>query len=114
MSLEEARKRVSRGASWLDGNEPGWRDVIDVDRLDMDNGFFDKLYGCGCIGAQLDASRRGRTSRSAGREGSYFSWRIEHSLQLGDAYGLGFEVREDGVTLTDLDQAWKEELANGD
>jgi len=37
-----AGARVQLGAAWLDATHPGWRDRVDVDRLDMGD-------SCGCV-----------------------------------------------------------------
>lgn len=42
MSIETAREAAARGAALLDEKDPGWRDRIDRDELDL-------RLPCGCI-----------------------------------------------------------------
>ena len=62
------RKSVTIAAKRLDDLVPGWRKIIDWDRLDMSKGYFSPSYpySCGCIIAQLEAYK---TPKNAG----YFS-----------------------------------------
>ena len=50
MAFEE---QVARGIALLDQKVPGWRDWIDLDRLDMRSVLYEPGEGCGCILAQL-------------------------------------------------------------
>ena len=55
------REDIARGVAFLNKKVPGWHEEIDLDRLDMNSGSFDKsiapehLGGCGCIMAQVHA-----------------------------------------------------------
>lgn len=43
-------ERVAAGAAWLDEHEPGWVDLIDLDKLNL-------ASGCRCILGQLESPR---------------------------------------------------------
>jgi hypothetical protein len=84
-------ERVAAGMTWLDEHEPGWRQRIDRDRLDLQN--------CTrCIGGQL--------------AGVYAAFLRRHGLSFSDAFLLGFNLGMGG----DYDQltaTWRRLIATG-
>jgi len=124
-SIEEARKRVAKGAAFLDKMTEeetflkGWREVIDRDRFATYGEDFRLLdTGCGCILAQIDNHRCPRTDGGESifdfdEGGQYSRLTVYLGLSDLDAVELGFE-RDEGVFYRHLDQAWIELLEAAD
>lgn len=58
-TFEVLKREVGRATIELDAAIPGWRDKIDLKRLNMDRGWHSIQPGsltCGCVLAQLDPS----------------------------------------------------------
>jgi hypothetical protein len=105
-------KYVRAGIAFLDEKYgTAWRKEIDLDRLDMNFGYFNKQHhdGCGCILAQLEASQN-----SFG-VGIYSSMESALGLDHSDAVALGFNtlwdssipMEEDERRMKYLTRVWK-------
>jgi hypothetical protein len=85
-------ERVAAGAAWLDEHEPGWRQRIDRDKLDLGN--------CvRCIGGQL--------------AGIYVAFLRRHDLTAGAAVPLGFNLPGIGEDYDELTATWRQLIATG-
>lgn len=107
ISFDDARERVRRGAAYLDGADGGWRERIDVDRLELSDGSH-------CVLGQLHGDFQAGLVRSRIWDGSSAPpVRLFAGVSPAD---LGFHARTDaGEELADLDyaflnRAWREEL----
>jgi hypothetical protein len=88
--MSSIAERVNAGIAWLDEHEPGWRQRVDRDRLDLQN--------CTrCIGGQL--------------AGVYADFLRRHSLSRVDAVRLGFNLPGIGEDFDELTAAWRELIA---
>ena len=87
------REQVADGAAYLDTFQPGWEDVVDLDRLNMDKPTYDRRgSSCGCVGAQLFAALPGEADCC----GSFSMVRIHFALWGASAEDLGFWPEETG------------------
>lgn len=85
------RKRATLGASWLDENEPGWRDRIAPADLDM--------VSCHlCVFGQVFATTKDGSRRNGYETGLLRATR----LPRGDEVGHAWAVRH-GFTLSNAD-----------
>jgi hypothetical protein len=83
-------ERVAAGGAWLDEHEPGWRQRIDRDKLDLGN--------CvRCIGGQL--------------AGVYSAFLQRHTLSHEDARLLGFNRADIGRDYDELTTTWRQLIA---
>lgn len=90
---ERMKEQVGAGAKFLDREHPGWEDVIDIDRLNMESPYYDLLDDCrsGCVAAQVLASFPGETECC----GSFENIRDRLGLWGRTAEDLGFYPDED-------------------
>lgn len=79
------RERVANGCAWLDEHKPGWRGLINADRLNIDD-------PCNCILGQL--------------YGDFYKAVKEQGIGYSNVDRLGFDGDKDFA----LTRAWKEEL----
>jgi hypothetical protein len=85
-TMSTIAERVAAGAAWLDEHEPGWRQRIDWDRLDLGN--------CTrCIGGQL--------------AGVYLAFLRRHDLDSEAAHLLGFTLMGSGCDFDQLTATWR-------
>jgi hypothetical protein len=90
--MSSIAERVEAGAAWLNEHEPGWRQRIDWDRLD--------IRDCTrCIGGQL--------------AGVYEAFLRRHNLDSEDAYLLGFTLMGSGGGFDQLTATWRRLIATG-
>lgn len=103
MTKRTALARARRGAKFLDKKLPGWRKQIRVTRLDLSKGLYDpaRRGSCGCILAQIDATRTHTGNYTGGAK------KIGIEPWGDDAVRLGFRDGDDYATLT---EAWREIL----
>lgn len=97
MSAPSIAERVAAGAAWLDEHQPGWIDVIDLERLDLQ-------AACFCILGQLHGNFWTSPSFTGDR-----TRRIEAAAPYGfaiDDEGGGLEVEE--AQYEALTAAWRE------
>lgn len=106
-----AQERAARGARYLDRNQPGWRDMIDVTRLNMAQGWFrrKRRRACGCILSQIDSHHPEPTRRP--NEGFYSLTADRLGLLNGDALTRNGFIANTSADYHLLDQAWKDLLA---
>ena len=101
--MDSLEVRVERGAAYLDGEVPGWTAKIDLDRLDMNQGWFiEDSDRCGCVLAQLDFYERGKG------HGHYLGWIDRRQLAGEEEEGLGFSPII-GLKEDDDGKTWGEE-----
>jgi hypothetical protein len=108
VTLPNARARVRRGAAYLDGADPGWRDRIDPDSLELADGSH-------CVLGQLHGEFRAGLLRTRIWDASSApSPRLFAAASPAD---LGFHaITTAGEDLAALDyallnRAWREEIA---
>lgn len=102
------RERVERGAAWLNRTKPGWRDLIDLDTLNL-------AYGDSCVLGQVFADE---ADESDGMVSDGFDYAIEYLAPAQGtnwASGHGFDQSIDftaGASLNyaPLTDAWKRYL----
>lgn len=70
---------VEKGKAWMDAVHPGWQEIIDWNRLDMQ-------YGDRCILGQIAAHENGLS------EGFFTLYLISHGLTLQWATDNGFAI----------------------
>lgn len=99
-------ERVEAGAAWLDVQEPGWRDTIDLAKL--------RLFDCkACICGQVFETAARNDPRILLNSGYHHALRLAHGGETASdgtwSYSHGFYAIEPGSTLTDKQEAgqWK-------
>ncbi len=117
LSHDQAREvttaRVATGVAWLDLHQRGWRERVDLGRLDMSCGTWLRAdpAQCGCVAAQLDILGsynhfvRAVQGRSEWLEASR-AWAVEHGLDLPAAHGF----TDDAAAWAALTADWREAL----
>ncbi len=117
---------VARGVALLDEHEPGWRQRIDVQRLDMSEPTYSRRvsHACGCVLAQLDPNRHGlwddgwyeheamRLMRAASApDGTdLHDWAVVHGFTLRVIPHADDDAATQWSALT---EAWRRALAQG-
>jgi hypothetical protein len=93
-------ERVQAGIALLDAKLPGWREQVDLDRLDMAEAYCTPAdpHSCGCIGALLDD------------EGDYFRFqrRLFEEMLSDDEPDLSDVAVDYGFMLDDSSEDWDE------
>jgi len=119
---EVTAPRVAAGVAWLDLHQPGWRERVDLDRLDMSCGTCSPADPSqrGCVAAQLDIlgsyNHFVRTNSDAGdpedltETEAVHAWAVEHGLDLPAAHGFTDDTEAWAV----LTAAWRQALGPAD
>jgi hypothetical protein len=101
-------ERVAVGAAWLDRIDPVWPKRIDLEHLDL----FVSEYSpqgsrtCGCVLAQLDYRRPGRSVHDYGSySNALYSWVGKPDATLSWEVAHGFNGGEEGFHA--LTEAWR-------
>lgn len=105
MSDSTAAERVAKGAAFLDERQPGWRDHIEIMRLDMRS-------GCDCVLGQLDDRKT---------EAGWGLTLDRFDLTRATSAALGFDLPEWRMQSTDeraaewdeLEREWLREIQAG-
>lgn len=103
--------RVAKGVALLDVKEPGWADLIDLERLDVENGYH-------CVTAQLSGMQSGEDSwldgmealgLTSGDRGTYVAHGFNaDSLEQGEQENPDYDLPAAYATLNAL---WKGVIA---
>lgn len=93
-------ERAAKGAAFLDEKEPEWFEAIDLDRLDMAEGYYSRrdTTACGCVLAQTDPS------------GSYEVHLNRLGMITAEAIPLGFDALAFEDPYDALTEAWTAEI----
>ncbi len=94
MTIDEARERVERGAKLLDAKQPGWREKVDPETLEIRS-------ECGCVLGQVF--------------GEYLEGLIQLFTQMDQrSWRYGFNVqwspKRSDADFARLQDAWLEQL----
>ena len=99
---------VARGIALLDANTPGWRELVDVDLIDM--ALMERSDGCGCICTQVYGSfDQGIRELHDPRWPYGFTFETDATWEWVTAHGFAIA---DG-RWDDLDDAWRRALTEG-
>lgn len=101
---------VRAGAKFLDETQPGWVDLIDLERLDIES-------GCQCVAAQVVGGFEGGHSNAW--EYAMHEWAILHLDVPEEAGGVDYQRAADlgflgegqdrtGASWSDLQDGWVE------
>lgn len=92
-------ERVAAGAAFLDQAEPGWRQHIDIDRLDL-------ASPCRCVLGQLEIALH---SEGPEDDGAFSDALFRYGIAF-EEWALGFNAGHEGrnVEFPQLTAAWRE------
>ena len=104
LSLDAARVRAARGASFLDGADPGWSQRLDLATLELAD-------GRACVLGQLHGEFRLGLFRARVLDGSSApSFRFESPSALGFHTLHGLDAPAEALDYAFLTRAWREEV----
>lgn len=99
--MSTVAERVAAGAAFLDEHEPGWVDLIDLGRLDLN-------HACNCVLGQAFADESEWANRCY--DSGYDYARARFHLLRGGA-DLGFDTADDYEPYEPLAAEWKRVIA---
>jgi len=103
VSYESARERAAAGAAFLDEQQPGWYEIIDVDGLELS-------HGGACVLGQLHGEFRMGLGRAAIFNFSSAPRANLSPVRLGFLCVQGVSAAEQDRDYDLLNAAWREEI----
>lgn len=96
-------ERVQQTAAWLDVVEPGWVDVIDLERLDLRSFRW-------CVGGQIEASYHNKDHKGRYVRARYADFARRHDLVNNPDILAGFNADHPSES-EELAAAWRRLIA---